>query len=241
MKRLSLRKLSILLALIPFVLAVGPVYGGDGLNLKKGNVIRIIRVDVDPKMEEEFNRWYNSEHEHLLLKVPGVIWTYRGINLDGKGPKYFFLYAHENICVQKSDQYKAASRTEWAKSIRPFLKNFQAMNCEVIVPGPIPTHLRESNIIRTVQVDVKPEKDEDFNNWYDKEHIPLLEKVPGVNVIWRATNLGSKGQKYLTVYFQENMDVQKGVDYKKASQTNWLKSLLPYLTNLSTANYQVQF
>jgi hypothetical protein len=215
--------------------------GSDTLTLKEGNIIRIIRVDVDPQMEEEFNRWYNSEHEHLLLKVPGVIWTYRGINLGEKGQKYFYLYVHESMDVQKSAEYKAASRTEWAKEIRPFLSNFEGLNCEVIVPGPVPTHFKKSNIIRTVQVNVAPEKENDFNSWYDTEHIPLLKKVPGVIAVWRAKNLGEKGQKYLTVYFQEGLEVQKRQDYKKASQTDWLKSLLPHLADLSGNNYEIQF
>jgi hypothetical protein len=209
--------------------------------LKEGNIIRIIRVDVEPQMEEEFNRWYNSEHERLLLKVPGVIWTYRGINLGEKGQKYFYLYVHESMDVQKSDQYKAASRTEWAKEIRPFLKNFEGLNYEVIFPGPVPTHFGKSNIIRTVQLNAAPEKDKNFNSWYDTEHIPLLQKVPGVMVVWRGKNLGEKGQKYLTVYFQENIEVQKREDYKKASQTDWLKSLLPFLKDLSGNNYEIQF
>jgi len=241
MKRMMTTGLAICLGLTLLVCATHSAHSSDTLMLKEGNIIRIIRVDVDPQMEEEFNRWYNSEHERLLLKVPGVIWTYRGINLGEKGQKYFYLYVHESMDVQKSDQYKAASRTEWAKEIRPFLKNFEGLNYEVIFPGPVPTHFGKSNIIRTVQVNVAPEKEKDFNSWYDTEHIPLLQKVPGVMVVWRAKNLGEKGQKYLTVYFQENIEVQKREDYKKASQTDWLKSLLPFLKDLSGNNYEIQF
>jgi hypothetical protein len=209
--------------------------------LKEGNIIRVIRVDVDPKMEDEFNRWYNSEHERLLLKVPGVIWTYRGVNLGEKGQKYFYLYVHENMNVQKSEQYKAASQTEWAKAVRPSLKNFEGLNYEVIVPGPVQTQFNKGSLIRTVQVNVEPSKEGDFNRWYNEEHIPLLKKVPGVMVIWRGKNVGDKGQQYLTVYFQENIGVQSREDYKKASQTDWLKSLMPHLKDLSGMNFDIQF
>ncbi|MCK4783580.1 MAG: hypothetical protein KAV87_07515 [Desulfobacteraceae bacterium] len=232
---------SIFFALTFFVFTMSHVYGGPLLQLKKGNIIRIIRVNVDPQKEDDFNRWYSAEHEHMLLKVPGVIWAYKGVNLGERGQKYFYLYVHENMDVQKSDQYKAASQTDWAKEIRPFLRDFEAMNYKVIVPGPIPTHYRKSNIIRTVQVNVDRDHEEDFNNWYNTEHIPLLKEVSGVSVIWRTTNLGEKGQKYLTVYFQENMDVQQREDYKKASQTAWLKSLFPYLKDFSGNNFEIQF
>ena len=207
--------------------------------VERGNIIRIVRVDVDPQNEGEFNRWYNEEHEPLLRKVPGVIATYKGKNLGEKGQKYFFFYVHKNMEVQKSDLYREASATKWAKEVRPFLKNFDGRNYEVIVPGPLPLNLEKGNIIRTVEVNVAPEKEQDFNDWYNKEHIPTLSKVHGVMNIWRAVNLGEKGQKYLTVYFQENMSVQQREDYKKASQTDWLKKLLPFLKDLVGTNCEV--
>lgn len=83
--------------------------------VERGNLIRIVRVDVDPQNEGEFNRWYNEEHEPLLRKVPGVIATFKGKNLGEKGQKYFFLYVHKNLDVQKADLYREASATKWAK------------------------------------------------------------------------------------------------------------------------------
>ncbi len=207
--------------------------------IEKGNIIRIVRVDVDPQKEGEFNRWYNEEHEPLLQKAPGVVATYKGRNLGEKGQRYFFLYVHKNMDVQKSDTYREASATKWAKEVRPFLKDFDGRNYEVIVPGPLPANLVKGNIIRTVEVNVAPEQEQDFNDWYNKEHIPTLKNVPGVMAVWRAVNLGEKGQKYLTVYFQENISVQQRDDYKKASQTDWLKKLLPFLKDLTGTNYEV--
>lgn len=237
-------RLIVLLIFMSFALlaSIGSqAYGQEPRMLKEGNILRIVRVDVDPKMEGEFNRWYNSEHEKLLLKVPGVIWTYRGINLGDKGQKYFYLYLHENMDVQKSAQYKAASQTDWAKEVRPFLRNFEGLNYEVIVPGPVLTHFKKGSIIRTVQVNVESAYDADFNKWYNEEHIPMLKNVPGVMAVWRGKNLGDKGQQYLTVYFHENIQVQARDDYKKASQTELIKSLMPHLKDLSGMNYEIQF
>ena len=241
---ITLRSMSLLIGLSAVCLAslmITPSYGQEPLMLKEGNIIRIVRVDVDPKMEDEFTRWYNSEHERLLLKVPGVIWTYRAVNLGDKGQKYFYVYLHESMNVQKSEQYKAASQTEWAKEVRPFLKNFEGINYEVIVPGPVQTHFGKGAIIRTVQANVEPGQEGSFNKWYNEEHIPLLKKVPGVLGIWRAKNVGDKGQQYLTVYFQESIQVQGREDYKKASQTDWIKSLMPHIKDLFGMNFEIQF
>ncbi len=58
-----------------------------------GDIIRIVRLEIDPENEENVNRWYNGEHEPLLRKVPGVIATFKGKNFNEKGQKYFFICA----------------------------------------------------------------------------------------------------------------------------------------------------
>ena len=86
------------------------------------HVMVIVRIDVKPEMEEEFNRWYNEEHLPYLLNVPGVLWAKRGINA-GEGPKYIAVYEHENINVQHSVSYQNAVSTEWTEKLKPhFLK-----------------------------------------------------------------------------------------------------------------------
>lgn len=58
---------------------------------KETRVIVIVQTDIDPEMEEEFNRWYKEEHIPLLLRVPGVPSAKRGVSQEGR-PKYFSIY-----------------------------------------------------------------------------------------------------------------------------------------------------
>jgi hypothetical protein len=37
----------------------------------RGTGLLMLWTDVDKEYEAEFNRWYNEEHIHHLLKVPG--------------------------------------------------------------------------------------------------------------------------------------------------------------------------
>ena len=88
----------------------------------KKHVLLIVRIDVAPEMEEEFNRWYDEEHIPNLLGVPGVIWAKRAVN-TGEGLKYIAVYEHENIDVRNTEAYKNAAQTEWTKRLEPhFLK-----------------------------------------------------------------------------------------------------------------------
>jgi antibiotic biosynthesis monooxygenase (ABM) superfamily enzyme len=88
------------------------------------HIFLIVRTDVSPEMEDEFNRWYNEEHIPLLLKVPGVLSAKRGMN-TGKGQKYIAIYEHESREVQKTAAYRGALETDWTHKIRPYLRNFE--------------------------------------------------------------------------------------------------------------------
>jgi hypothetical protein len=93
------------------------------MNSKK-HILLIVRTDVAPEMEDEFNRFYEEEHSPRLTRVPGVLWAKRGIN-SGKGQKYIAVYEHESVDVQKTSLYKEAADTEWGRRIRPHLINFE--------------------------------------------------------------------------------------------------------------------
>ena len=72
-----------------------------------------------------------------------------------------------------------------------------------------------------VSMDVQPEKEALFNEVYDTEHIPLLQKVPGVGAVTRiktvpaAFNLGGERKvldgagkaRYVAIYEIDSPDV----------------------------------
>ncbi len=95
------------------------------------HILLIVRTDVVPEVEEEFNRWYNEEHIPGLLRVPGVLWAKRGMN-TGEGQKYIAIYEHESGEVQKTAAYRDALETDWTHKIRPYLRNFKRKIYELI-------------------------------------------------------------------------------------------------------------
>jgi hypothetical protein len=94
-------------------------------------ILVIIKTDVTPEMEQDFNRWYDEEHIPGLLKVPGIKSARRGIN-SGAGQKYIAVYEHESAEVQHSQAYKDVLGTDWARKIRPHLKNFSRETYEIL-------------------------------------------------------------------------------------------------------------
>lgn len=105
-------------------------------NVKKfSKYVLIVRMDVDPAKEEEFNKWYNSEHIPALVKVPGVLSAHRYVSKEGT-PKYMAIYELSDLNVTKSDAWIKAVDTEWTRKLRPFFKNSSLNSYEMIYPKP---------------------------------------------------------------------------------------------------------
>ncbi|MGD0329803.1 MAG: DUF4286 family protein [Nitrososphaeria archaeon] len=66
-----------------------------------------------------------------------------------------------------------------------------------------------------VNMDVDTEKEKQFNEWYNKEHIPALLKVPGVISAYRYTSLEGT-PKYTAIYELDKSNVLTSEAWKKA-------------------------
>jgi hypothetical protein len=110
---------------------------------QKAGVVLVVRMDVDPQVEEEFNRWYDTEHIPMFLKVPGVLSARRAVlsqaevsefPIHREGPRYITIYAYTDASVMDSKAYTDVLETEWAKRLRPHIKNF-SLTLYDLLPG----------------------------------------------------------------------------------------------------------
>jgi len=59
-----------------------------------GKALFIVRAKIAPEKEEAFNEWYNREHVHDVLKVPGCLRARRYKDLTGK-EEYPYMAVYE--------------------------------------------------------------------------------------------------------------------------------------------------
>ena len=104
-----------------------------------------------------------------------------------------------------------------------------------------------------VSMDVDADKEALFNEVYDKEHVPLLSKVPGVKGATRikgeafAFNLGGErveksheGARYTAIYEIDSPAVLLSPEWAKAGETGrWPKEVRPFTKNRSHKVYKV--
>jgi hypothetical protein len=76
-------------------------------------------------------------------------------------------------------------------------------------------------------MNVVPEVEAEFNEWYDKEHIPALGAVPGV-LCARRFRATSGNRKYVALYHLAAPDVQASPEWTQARESAWTDRLKPY-------------
>ena len=86
-------------------------------------------MDVDPAVEQDFNRWYDKEHVAERVAIPGFLEARRYVAQpapsESAPPKYLALYTTETFETLTSPAYRQAlqNQTEWSMRHIPNFRN----------------------------------------------------------------------------------------------------------------------
>jgi|ERR1700680_4750454 len=86
----------------------------------------IVRCNFnDPDREEEWNRWYSTDHSAKLLALPGFqsVTRYRAVGLD-KAIKYMAVWSIDRPDLLQSEPYKAVGGGSWPESWRSSISDW---------------------------------------------------------------------------------------------------------------------
>jgi hypothetical protein len=138
-------------------------------------------------------------------------------------------YDLESLAVLSSDPYKAIAfenLSVWSKRVAPMCKRLIRFDGEQTLPGDANSPAAAGGLLVNA-MNVAPEHDAEFNEWYDHEHIPALAAVPGVLSARRFRD--PKGtHRYLALYHVKVPEVTTGPDWKNAASTPWTERLRPH-------------
>jgi hypothetical protein len=185
---------------------------------KKGRGIFLVYTDIDPKYEEEFNAWYNTEHLPELLSLPGFLDAARYVAYKG-GPKYLAVYELESPEALKTAEFQKvrANPTPWSRRMSPTAigKNLSRSLGEQIFPADL--EMPDRGMAPTLQIgrmSVQEHMDREWNEWYNGEYIPGYRKVPGV-IYARRYRVIEGETRYATVYEFEHEKVSETAEWNK--------------------------
>jgi hypothetical protein len=194
--------------------------------MAKGTLIAA--MGMGQAAEDEFNDWYDTEHLPERQRVPGFLVCERWIGATE--PRISVAtYDLEDVKVLKSPAYLAIggeNLSPWSKRVTARVERLMRFEGDQILPGDqLPP--RGAGGLLLNAMNVAPEREAEFNEWYDKEHIPALAAVPGVLCARRFR--GSSGnRKYVALYHLTTPAVQESAEWKQARQSEWTSRLQPH-------------
>ena len=178
-------------------------------------------------MDEEFNAWYDTEHMAERLSIAGFLSArrWRRECKDGEG-RYLATYELTSPGVLETPEYLAhvgEHFTPWSKRCLGAATVFRRWACEQIVPGNQAPDQAASALFLACG-DVPAAHEEEFNRWYDIEHLPLLLQVPGVLGARRFRAL-SGSPRYIALYDLSDISAPEHPQWKAAVSTEWTKRI----------------
>jgi hypothetical protein len=193
--------------------------------------ILIAAMDFTASPEDEFNDWYDTEHVPERLRVPGFINAERWISTEN--PKHSLAtYDLDNVGVLNSPGYNSIGRensSPWTKRTQRFRKSLMRYEGEQLLPGD-KTAPAGAPAIMVIGMNVAPEHEHEFNEWYNTEHLPALGSVPGTLSARRYRGTGA-AQKYVAIYHLSSLDVPRSDAWKKGANTPWSEKMRPHFTD----------
>ena len=194
--------------------------------MAKGTLIAAMKIGR--AAEDEFHDWYDTEHLPERQRVPGFLVCERWIGVED-GTVSVATYDLESVGVLKSPAYQAIggeNLSPWSKRVTARVERLMRFEGDQILPGDeLPP--RGAGGLLVNAMNIAPEFEAEFNEWYDKEHIPALAAVPGVLSARRFR--GTSGNRnYVALYHLASPQVQDGAEWKKARESDWTDRLKPH-------------
>jgi hypothetical protein len=193
--------------------------------------ILIAAMDFSACPEDEFHDWYDLEHVPERLRIPGFLNAERWI--DVRNPKVSVAtYDLETVGVLASPPYAAiagANSSPWTKRTQRFRQSLMRYEGEQVCPGDRVAPDGAAAIL-LIAMNVAPEAEAEFNEWYNTEHIPALGGVKGTLSARRYRGTGAT-QKYAALYHLASPEVVHSSEWRAAANTPWTERMRPHFSD----------
>lgn len=179
--------------------------------------------------QDEFNDWYDTEHLIERERIKGFINARRW--LGATDPKIAVaLYDLENLDVLQTPAYRAIvgdGLSPWARRVIGKAQQICRFAAEQTVTGRLAGAL-EAEGLMMYAMNVPAAVDDEYNAWFNEEHLPRLSQVPGV-LRARRFKMADGTHRYLALYDLAVPEVQASPAWKDAANTPWSAKMRPHI------------
>jgi hypothetical protein len=194
-----------------------------------------------PGTEDEYNKWYDTQHAPDVTAVPGFVSAQRYVVSDKQLrigdplPKYLVLYkiVTDNLPSVYDEVHRRLKTGETKMSLAFESKTSVSFSYKLITPiiyhqGDQPKVGKDAHTyVQIVFSNATAGMEDEFNRWYDKEHAEDVVNAPGfVNVqrfVLSDPQLVDKPQpyKYLAFFELKSDDIAaRFADFKRIAPTH---------------------
>jgi hypothetical protein len=140
----------------------------------------VAAFDFSTAHADEFHDWYDLEHIPERMAVAGFGACERWIG-DEQPALSVATYDLDSVNVLRSEAYASiayGNLSVWSKRVTAMCKRLLRFEGTQITPSDTPAPDGARALLLNA-MNVAPEAENDFNAWYDEEHLVALARVPG--------------------------------------------------------------
>ena len=188
-------------------------------------------LDVPPEREEEFNDWYDLEHLAQVVALPGFV-SARRYRCDEAPLKFLAWYDTVDANVEPGPHFQqlVARPTPWSQRMRRLYGDRRERFNFRLMRDVGRAAAADTPWLYLVHTDIPDDIVEEYNEWYDEEHLPRLVTVPGVIRARRYTAV-SGSPRYLTAYELTDRNAFESPEGLKARKTPWTEKMRSLFQN----------
>lgn len=182
--------------------------------------------------EDTFNEWYNTEHIPTRMEVKGFQGARRYRHLEEGSRKYLAVYEMDSSEVLNTEDYRKvkdfpSEQTAW---MLENVGDFTRYTCSQISES-VAKHVEgnpfDAPILYPVFFSVPGDREDEFNRWYEEDHVPTLLKCSD----WAACrrykiDSGVPGNwTHLALHYLKDMKALDSPERKEARDSKWREKL----------------
>lgn len=159
-----------------------------------------VAAEVEPAVEADWNRWYDEVHLPEIVGCPGFRHAARYVaEADGKR---FYQALYDLAGPEALDSAEFAQRRGWDR-FRPQLQWTTRLGRRIASARNAAASLSDRALplcLLTVEAEIAPGAEEEWNRWYDDEHLPQVTSCPGFVQSARYVTEADDARHYLALY-----------------------------------------
>jgi len=193
-----------------------------------GRGLLVAAFDFSSAHADEFHDWYDLEHMPERKAVPGFGACERWIG-DEQPTASVATYDLDSVDVLRSEAYASiayGNLSVWSKRVTAMCKRLLRFEGTRIGPGDAAPEGAGALLLNAMNV--APEAEDDFNAWYDEEHLHALAGVPGTLAARRYRSANGGTHRYVAIYHLASPDVARSAAWNAAVDTPWTARVRPH-------------